>query len=310
MVGPKTQRILLGLLILALVGVWYPHDSISNGEVSGSESAGVTAVEIIQQICGFLVTVLFAALVLSAVVHWLSKGRPEAGYGFAGWMALAIFASTVLSVHLFASVPIWLTGIAAIPSLIIPLVLERLRHPFQTISSPSERSALQPSFLLDQEIMIIEQALVSPVVGYFFDRYPNCKAYLYQEAAWDGHGGLLLANREKMNVPGIVFLDVTLTCPFGAKPGQFLLGQERIHSYFYRPDPQGGSYISLLPTQRWEEWLEGMTKLDWLVKMREVHHVPRLDIDIERLPYPIVHNGWRWKTLDLRSNTDWTSSNS
>ena len=253
---------------------------------------------------GIVTALTSAMLSLSGLVGVLSRhaarqGQVHADYVSAGWTALIVFGAMVLSVRFLAGVPGWLAAIAASPCLVIPLVLERLRHPFENRSETSEKGPPQPTYRFDQDIFILERALESDVVKTFMARYPKCRVYLYQEATWDGRGGLLLANRERMHMPSTIYLDVTLVCPFGAKPGLLLLGQERILSYFYRP-ATGGSHLCFLPRQRWEDWLEGMTEVDWFVKLREVHHVPKSDFELGDLPYQLVDGDWRWKPITLR----------
>ncbi len=230
------------LLVVALVLCWYPYapEPASPGMSPGLVTSQARP---LVDLAGVAVTLLLAVCLLDLVVEPLQRHLPVADYVTAGWTALSVFGCTLLTVHYLASVPTWLTAIASSPCVVIPLALERLRHPFDRDSESKASPRVLPTFLFDQEVAILERAVVSDVVKTFVQRYPKCSVYVYQEPSRDGRGGLCLSNRERMHLPGRVFLDVVLLCPFGPKPGDLLLGQERIRTYFYRP-AAGGSHFS------------------------------------------------------------------
>ncbi len=306
MFSPKLKPVLLILSIVGLCVVWIPQidntpsDTANKSEIESHESD--LALRMTQDVAGILTTVAIAALILTLVVEKLSKGRPEADYETAGWTALLAFTLTVILIHYLANVPTWLSGFAASPSLFIPLALERLRHPFPIRRNAGLPAYTPPDYQLDQEIIILERALESQVVQIFLKRYPRCRAFIYQDTTRDKRGGVLLANRERLHLPGAVYIDVTLVCPFGAKPGNFLLGQERVHSYLYRPDSKG-SHLAHLPIQRWEDWLEGMTEMNWFAKIKEVHHAESEAIDLTELPFLLVKEHWRCKEIQLQPDS-------
>lgn len=294
----KLKPVLWVLLVLALALSWYPYapEPVSPGAMPGFDTSQTEA---LADLAGVAVTLLLVVCLLDLVVEPLQRHRPTADYVIAGWTALSVFGCTLLAVHYLASVPTWLTAIAASPCVAVPLALERLRHPFERDQESKGSLRVLPAFQFDEEVNIFERALVSDVAKVFLARYPKCRVYVYQEPTRDGRGGLCLANRERMNLPGGVLLDVVLICPFGPKPGDLLLGQERIRTYFYRPGV-GGSYFSFLATLRWEDWLVGRTELNWFVKIRGVYKASRSKLVLGDLPYPIVSGAWRWKELDLR----------
>ncbi|HOE12869.1 MAG TPA: hypothetical protein PLQ35_02290 [bacterium] len=211
--------------------------------------------------------------------------------GYAGW---ALYCLTVVSVHYGAWVPVALAAVCSLPLLVLPMVARWI------VEHPAKRflKREKPVWRLDELSRASECGSRSYLIGLFTERYPKYCAYLYRRNLPYSVGGILMQNRERLATPRPTYLEVTLDCPFGTKIGTFLEGHEVLQAYLFR-EQEDGSRIVFLPAQGWDEWIEGMRKLEWFQRIGEVDDLPPRWPILGDLPYPLVANGLEYKRISL-----------
>ncbi len=265
--------------------------------VMGRESVGwLTLSESRRELLLLAALVPFSWLAVNALSEILERKASPSRWsyhrlGYAGW---GLYCLTVVSVHYGAWVPVSLAAGCSSPLLVFPMVVRWIvEHPIQHFLKREK-----PIWRLDELSRASESGSRSYLIGLFTERYPKYRAYLYRRDLPYSVGGILMQNRERLATPRPTYLEVTLDCPFGTKIGSFLEGHEVVLAYLFR-EQEDGSRIVFLPAQGWDEWIEGMRKLEWFQRIGEVDDLPPRWPILGDLPYPLVANGLEYKRISL-----------
>ncbi|MFH1738151.1 MAG: hypothetical protein ABIH23_04025 [bacterium] len=211
--------------------------------------------------------------------------------GLIGWFVHGV---AVIAIHYGAWVPVPLVAVYSSPLLVFPMVARWIYENPPQYSLRREKSLWR----LDEISRAAESSVRSHVIALFRERYPLYRAYVYRRNLPYSVGGMLLQNRSRLSTPRPTYLEVTLDCPFGTRVGSFLEGHEVVLAYIFR-EQEDGSRIAFLPAQGWEEWLEGMRKLDWFKKIGEVDRLPPNWPCLGDLPYPLIAEKLEFQRITL-----------
>jgi len=211
--------------------------------------------------------------------------------GLIGWLSHGVVTATV---HYFAWVPVLLVAGYSAPLLILPMVARWLyEHPPHVPEKQPKRL-----WLMDEVSRALEQSVKSPMITAFKERYPDHSAYMYRRSDPYSVGGVLLQSRVRLHTPKTAYLEVTLDCPFGSRPGSFLEGHEILQAYIFRQQ-EDGSRISFIPIQEWDEWLTGMRKMDWYKLIGKLDRLRPAWPRLGDLPFLLVEERLAYQRINL-----------
>lgn len=232
---------------------------------------------------------LFTWLLHSAAARSANPGAETPWAMITG--AIAAYAAVTGVAHIYAWVPLPLAGAIASPCVLLPSTIFFIRA---TPRPPADPLPLT----MEERCRVQENAVHSIIIRMFMQRYPDAQIYLYKRNNPYTTGGLLLHNRERLNVLPPTWLDVTLDCPFASKLGVLTEGRESFRAYFFRLK-EGGSVIHPLPHDNWEDWLEGLTHRDWMERIQELDNMPTEHPEPGVHPFQIVEARWPWRRFSL-----------
>lgn len=205
--------------------------------------------------------------------------------------ALFTYSAVTGLAHFWGWVPLPLAAMIASPCLLLPPLVYFIR-PVQAIEKPAV------ALSMEDDCRIKDRALNSALIRQFCERYPDSRVYIYRTGNAYSVGGLLLHNRERLNVMQATWLDVTLDCPFTASMGVLAEGRESFSAFFIRPK-QSRSAVYTFPTKDWDEWRAGFTQHDWMRRIQSLDDLPAAHPPLGDQPFQLIDKKYPWQVYSL-----------
>ncbi len=193
--------------------------------------------------------------------------------------------------HFCGWVPLPLAAIIASPCVLLPPFLYFIR-PVAAVEQPTV------ALSIEENCRVKDRALNSTLIRQFCERYPDSNVYIYRTSNAYTVGGLMLHNREQLNVPLTTWLDVTLDCPFSSTMGVLAEGREAFRAYLIRPKNSKTAVYSFSTTD-WDEWLAGFTQHDWMEKIKQLDTLPANRPPLGGHPFQLVEKNYQWQVYPL-----------